>query len=550
MTDIIADQAPPALTVPSEKEKKYDRQLRLWAASGQAALESANILLVNSGTGTVGVETLKNLVLPGIGKFTIADDAVVNEADLGVNFFLDESHLGKSRAQSCTELLLELNPEVQGDWYPKTSENTGLQELLKTSNPFTIILYTLPMKQEDLTVLESYSREHKMPVIAIHSAGFYSYFSTRLPGIYPIVDTHPDVTAITDLRLLTPWEELEAFADSLTKDIDSLDSHEHGHLPFVVILLHYLKEWKSSHDSKPPSNYKEKVEFRKTVAAATRTDNPEGGEENFEEAEAAVLKTISPPSLPSAVKEVFEYKHADENEATSSFWIIAGAVRDFYEKHGCLPVPGGLPDMKAQTSVYVELQNIYKAKARKDAAEVLESVRQKAGGEGVDAAEVDLFCKNAAFVKLVVPASGGPEQLRSVAGEEHPHEDCHSRCSHIAFTAQEFANDEMAKEGVVPLSLFPIYLALQSTSHTPTASSDEILDKIKTLLPGWSDNERLAQAAQEVARSGGGELHNVSAVTGGMVAQETIKIITNQYVPIENTCIFDGIASRCQIFRL
>lgn len=61
-------QTPPVLNGPSEKEKKYDRQLRLWAASGQAALESANILLVSSGAGTVGVETLKNLVLPGMSR--------------------------------------------------------------------------------------------------------------------------------------------------------------------------------------------------------------------------------------------------------------------------------------------------------------------------------------------------------------------------------------------------------------------------------------------------------------------------------------------------
>lgn len=65
MTDVMA-QTPPILHGPSEKERKYDRQLRLWAATGQAALESANILLVNSGSGTVGVETLKNLVLPGL----------------------------------------------------------------------------------------------------------------------------------------------------------------------------------------------------------------------------------------------------------------------------------------------------------------------------------------------------------------------------------------------------------------------------------------------------------------------------------------------------
>lgn len=60
------EQNPPVLQGPSEKEKKYDRQLRLWAASGQAALENANLLLLNSGSGTVGVETLKNLVLPGM----------------------------------------------------------------------------------------------------------------------------------------------------------------------------------------------------------------------------------------------------------------------------------------------------------------------------------------------------------------------------------------------------------------------------------------------------------------------------------------------------
>lgn len=60
MTDFL-----PAPRGPSDKELKYDRQLRLWAAAGQAALESANVLLVNSSSGTVGVEALKNLVLPG-----------------------------------------------------------------------------------------------------------------------------------------------------------------------------------------------------------------------------------------------------------------------------------------------------------------------------------------------------------------------------------------------------------------------------------------------------------------------------------------------------
>lgn len=100
---------------PTAKEKKYDRQLRLWAVAGQQALEEANILLVNSdGPSVAGIETLKNLILPGVGSFTILDNAVVEERDLGVNFFLSGDSIGKSRAEECCLYLQELNPEVRG----------------------------------------------------------------------------------------------------------------------------------------------------------------------------------------------------------------------------------------------------------------------------------------------------------------------------------------------------------------------------------------------------------------------------------------------------
>lgn len=104
---------PPILHGPTAKEKRYDRQLRLWAASGQAALENAKVLLLNSGSGVVGVETLKNLILPGVGSFTIVDESNVSELDLGVNFFLEESSLGSWRAEETLKFLQELNPDVR-----------------------------------------------------------------------------------------------------------------------------------------------------------------------------------------------------------------------------------------------------------------------------------------------------------------------------------------------------------------------------------------------------------------------------------------------------
>ena len=60
-------------------DDKYDRQLRLWGASGQAALMGAHVLL---GAEPTGSETLKNLVLPGLGLVAVVDGGKVTASDL------------------------------------------------------------------------------------------------------------------------------------------------------------------------------------------------------------------------------------------------------------------------------------------------------------------------------------------------------------------------------------------------------------------------------------------------------------------------------------
>ncbi len=77
--------------------------------------------------------------------------------------------------------------------------------------------------------------------------------------------------------------------------------------------------------------------------------------------------------------------------------------------------------MKAESNVYIALQNIYKAKARKDAAKSWSWLQAAAGDREIDPAEVELFfCKNAAFVKLVnMHGVNGDsaDRLSKVAGE-------------------------------------------------------------------------------------------------------------------------------------
>lgn len=61
--------------------------------------------------------------------------------------------------------------------------------------------------------------------------------------------------------------------------------------------------------------------------------------------------------------------------------------------------------MKAQSADYIQLQNVYKSKARKDFAEVLADVRELETRLGrtypIDEKEVEAFCKEAKSVKLV-----------------------------------------------------------------------------------------------------------------------------------------------------
>lgn len=141
---------------------KYDRQLRLWGAAGQRALLHSHILLISADG--AGSETLKNLVLPGIGAFTILDDHRVSARDLGSNFFVTEDSIGKNRAEVChfesfshlfsfistyfwsvyhakvvSENLCEMNPDVKG--YATVGNYRNLLRSEQTFfDPFTLII--------------------------------------------------------------------------------------------------------------------------------------------------------------------------------------------------------------------------------------------------------------------------------------------------------------------------------------------------------------------------------------------------------------------------
>ncbi len=85
--------------------------------------------------------------------------------------------------------------------------------------------------------------------------------------------------------------------------------------------------------------------------------------------------------------------------------------------------------------------------------------------------------------------------------------------------------------------------ALVGGPESSSSSSDQ-QDKMSTDsgAGGVEALVTLAHAA-EITRYGGCELQNISALVGGIASQEAVKIITHQYVPLNNTYIYNGIAS-------
>lgn len=107
-----ASMASASASRPSAHTQRYDRQLRLWASSGQTSLENAKALVL--GASHIGACVLKNLILPGIGSFTLVDGNEISHYDLGNNFFIGSDTKGKRRAPEVVKNLCELNPSVKG----------------------------------------------------------------------------------------------------------------------------------------------------------------------------------------------------------------------------------------------------------------------------------------------------------------------------------------------------------------------------------------------------------------------------------------------------
>ncbi|EGN98441.1 hypothetical protein SERLA73DRAFT_183447 [Serpula lacrymans var. lacrymans S7.3] len=107
------------LQITEDEAAVYDRQIRLWGLEAQQRMRNATILVIR--LRGVATETIKNIVLAGIGKLVMVDSEDVSEEDLGAGFFYRDEDVGKKRVDAAKARVESLNPLVTVETISTTS---------------------------------------------------------------------------------------------------------------------------------------------------------------------------------------------------------------------------------------------------------------------------------------------------------------------------------------------------------------------------------------------------------------------------------------------
>ena len=636
---------------------KYDRQLRLWGATGQHALSQETCIWLIRAT-AAGTETLKNLILPGIASFMILDDdqdqeqqqeedkdnptrrTTTSHSSYASNFFLtrpdDNSNINnncsrttttlqekQTRAQMAAKYLQELNPEdTKGSWKHCSQINqqvlmeclTEIKSLNKNNPKTTILVIASDLEPHLMDLVAQVlmvgnnnnnntdSSSSCLPILSLHSYGFIGVLQIQTSVPLPIVHAQPR-SQRPDLRLQHLFPSLREWLTTSTTPQSSrmmimmhenddywnnLSDRDHGHVPYPLILLRALYLWrKNKHhnsiqnntdvahdDYAVPQTFAEKQAFQQSIRELSRDfDN----ELNFQEAHQNAYLAYTEPSfhldhvqdLKQRVATALE-RHSAVASASSlsslkSFYVLLSALETFVTKHGGVPpLQGTIPDMTASSEMYIALQRLYTRQAAEDMAEMRQYINTMKNVVEVSEDELTVFCQNIFHLDLI--------EYRSLLIEENDDADNHPRIPPEIIEdlnmAANYYEDERPEQ--LPLLWYLCFRACQGFHRAhgryPGTQIENYLDDVPFLQKeiistvghyGLENNELVQQTllgssmdyATEMTRYGQAEIHNIASVLGGVASQEAVKIITGQYVPLNNTYVYNGIASIGGVYK-
>lgn len=365
-----------------------------------------------------------------------------------------------------------------------------------------------------------------------------------------------------------------------------LDDMTFRHVPYVAILMKVLDKWKAEHGGELPKGFGEKAQFADSIRALARSRGAKAGDEgdNFHEALQHAHEAYAFAGVTSEMRAILDdpaAAPANLKADTPHFWFVVAALRDFVAAEGALPVAGTLPDMTATTDLYVSLQRVYQAQAAADAAAVSKRVAQLLAAAGlpptaIPADEIALMCKNARHLRVFRYRSLAQEcgAGAGTAASEAIREVLSDAVAEVEGSGVDEEGEETVARKKAQQTPLCWYLALRAADRFrathgryPGTPADADAAAVEADAAGvWTHLQAVlaelgvadvvtdavlsAKHAAEVTRYGAGEPHVTAAVVAGVAAQEAVKLLTHQYVPLVNTWMWSGVASTAGVYEL
>ena len=119
----------PADSLSVDEVRRYSRHLIIpdVGMTGQKRLKNAKVLCV--GAGGLGSPALMYLAAAGVGTLGIAEFDVVDESNLQRQIIHGQSDIGRPKAESARDSVLEINPYVQVNLHGERLDSTNVFEL-------------------------------------------------------------------------------------------------------------------------------------------------------------------------------------------------------------------------------------------------------------------------------------------------------------------------------------------------------------------------------------------------------------------------------------
>lgn len=438
--------------------------------------------------GAWGQSLLENAHICLIGSETVLlQETVKHLVLLGISNFTwlnqrEESVDPKPRSSELffKDLLNEMS-QLRSDEI-HISKTSSYQDI-KDYSKFNVII-ALNGNDTDNIVLHQ-SQINLPPVLTARTAGFYGFLKLTLSEPHFVLDPHNEYQK-ADLRIDQPWPTLQKYIDNINmKGMDIKDAIKY---PYPVILAKMLQELMRLGVPTINTNV-----IKKSLENIYCNEWVYKGSEgvNYREAQRFASRTIVRPDHDQFIKELKEKicpYLITQSEVQKDKWcdpinkkicyLIIELIEFIKETQMGLPLQGDFPDMESDTSEYQKLKTIYNHH-RTQYLDLFESkLRKNPMYDSINRQLIEIFCKYILDLTIVKPL-------------EH---------------------------GEIPES----------------SELYEILTQ--------SINVRCSTQVQK------GKFHKifepslfcVDVFLAGLISQETIKLITHQFVPINNTFVYDG----------